>query len=230
MDGRVDTGVKRRFGETLELKVRRSLGELLTLGRGLDRSTRGVASMEPGRVSRLRRPRLSVVRCQQVDRQAHGSRSTVTRSCCRGQSSDDRRSAAMSRSLRSASTRSMHGRSRSPPTARSKSVARRSSTPPSNALVADRRRPRRVRSLPTVRPRDTRSGWARRVTQRHRCNLRSTTPLRSWLVASIGSCVAASLRRARARARSSQGDPRSPSTHDPRQVGRRPRRRRRRRS
>lgn len=35
IDGRLDTGVKRRFGETLELKVRRSLGEQVTLGPGL---------------------------------------------------------------------------------------------------------------------------------------------------------------------------------------------------
>jgi hypothetical protein len=35
LDGRLDTGVKRRFQETLELKVRRSLGEHLELGSGL---------------------------------------------------------------------------------------------------------------------------------------------------------------------------------------------------
>ena len=35
MDGRFDTGVKRRFGEKLELKVRRSLGEQVVLSDGL---------------------------------------------------------------------------------------------------------------------------------------------------------------------------------------------------
>ena len=35
IDGRRDTGVKRRFGETLELKARRAVGERLVLGRGL---------------------------------------------------------------------------------------------------------------------------------------------------------------------------------------------------
>ena len=35
IDGRVDVGVKRRFGETLELKVRQSLGERLSLARDL---------------------------------------------------------------------------------------------------------------------------------------------------------------------------------------------------
>lgn len=35
MDGRRDTGIKRRFGETLELKVRRSIGEQLAVGPGL---------------------------------------------------------------------------------------------------------------------------------------------------------------------------------------------------
>ena len=35
MDGRFDTGVKRRFGETLELKVRRSIGEQVVLSAGL---------------------------------------------------------------------------------------------------------------------------------------------------------------------------------------------------
>jgi hypothetical protein len=35
LDGRLDTGVKRRFGEKLELKVRRSIGERLALGLGL---------------------------------------------------------------------------------------------------------------------------------------------------------------------------------------------------
>ena len=35
MDGRFDTGLKRRSGETLELKVRRSVGERLVVGPGL---------------------------------------------------------------------------------------------------------------------------------------------------------------------------------------------------
>jgi len=35
LDGRVDIGVKRRFGTTLELKVRQSLGEPIELGEGL---------------------------------------------------------------------------------------------------------------------------------------------------------------------------------------------------
>jgi hypothetical protein len=35
LDGRLDTGVKRRFGEKLELKVRRSIGDRLALGPGL---------------------------------------------------------------------------------------------------------------------------------------------------------------------------------------------------
>ena len=35
LDGRLDTGVKRRFGEKLELKVRRSIGDRLALGLGL---------------------------------------------------------------------------------------------------------------------------------------------------------------------------------------------------
>ena len=42
LDGRVDIGVKRRFGTTLELKVRQSLGEPIELGEGLvDEGTDG---------------------------------------------------------------------------------------------------------------------------------------------------------------------------------------------